>query len=280
MKVHVSHPVFDIESEIIKTGNAPCPVDLKSFQERIDRALGKMPDGKPKVRVVWGQAATQFVMGRQRMKYPFYRYMEGGEIQDIGTPRFYFEELHTNAELQTQGRWEQARWAWIDGEKVDLLGPIPEDGFYSPLFAIAHHDDYCCGGREFIRGEPCLGAYRPPTDSDITRLQRMHKRKEQASRHELDPTPEQVTKAAAEMAEKRDEQFRSNIREVIEDYIKTRSHSWDTLDPAVLQHGKYHWLRSSRKSGLTDEEIKQLGKKDQDGRNSTAVSAGSLATDR
>ena len=126
MKVHVSHPVFDIESEIIKTGNAPCPVDLKAFQQRIDRTCGKMPDGKSKVRIVWGQAATQFIMGRQRMKYPFYRYMDGGEIHDIGTPRFYLEELHTNAELQAQGRWDAARYADLDGERVDLLDRSPK----------------------------------------------------------------------------------------------------------------------------------------------------------
>lgn len=269
MKVHVSHPVFDIESEIIKTGNAPCPVDLKAFQQRIDRTCGKMPDGKSKVRIVWGQAATQFIMGRQRMKYPFYRYMDGGEIHDIGTPRFYLEELHTNAELQAQGRWDAARYADLDGERVDLLGPIPEEGFYSPLFAIAHHDDYCCGGREFIKGEPCLGAYRPPTDSDITRIQRMHKRKEQASRSELEPTAEQVAKAARKASEARDEKFRSNIREVIEDYMKTRSHSWDTLDPTPEKWGRFHFMGSHTKSG----KVKEDG-------SSTAVSAGSLATDR
>lgn len=268
-KIHTSHPVFDIESAIIKTRNVPSPVDLKAFQTRIDRICGKTPDGKSKVRVVWGQQATQFIMGRQRMKYPFWRYEEGGEIHDIGTPRFYLEELHVNAELQSAGRWDEARYTWMDGELVDILGPIPSEGFYSPLWCIAHHDDYCCNGKGYIKGEACLGAYRPPVDSDIERIQRMHKRREQAAQSEMEPLDAaQVEKKRLERSHTQDEAYRKKIRETIADYINTRSHSWDTLDPAVLNWGKYHFIGGHNKSG----------KRKADG-STTPVGAGSLAAD-
>jgi hypothetical protein len=252
-----SHPLFDIEAAIIANHNQPSPVDLKAWQGRIDAIVGKTATGQSRLRIVWGQAAEMISCGRVAKKYLFYRHQEGGQFHDIGIPRFYIEELHPNSELQQKQAWDRARYYFDEytRELIDVLGPIPEEGFYSSLFQIAHHDDLCCKGKETVKGEPCLGAYREPNESDLTRIRRMQYRRDHASNAENNPSEELIRKRAADMSTKRDEMWRKNIREAIEDYTKTRGHSWTTCDPAALQHGKYHWVGSHTKSGATAEQI-------------------------
>lgn len=256
---HQSHPVFDIEAEIVKAKNCPCPVDLKPWQQRIDRIAGISITGKPRLRIVWGQTADMFSCGRIAKKYPFWRYEESGQIHDIGIPRFYVEELHGNAELRRGDSWERSRYYWdeVTKERIDVLGPIPEEGFYTAVFMIAHHDSLCCNGKEVVKHEPCLGAYRPPCDSDLQRIRRMKWRRDHASNDDNTPSESLLTKRTESATEKRDERWRSNTRQVIDDYMKTRSHSWFTLDPGVLSHGKFHWLGGHSKSGATAELIRQ-----------------------
>src|SRR5262245_49127537 len=134
--VHTSHPLFDIESAIVANRNQPSPVDLKPWQNRIDSIVGKTPDGKSRLRIVGGQHGTTFSCGKTRRKYPFWRYEDAGEIVDIGIPRFYVEELHTNSELHHKDAWDNARYYYDEAtrELIDVLGPVPQDGFYSALF--------------------------------------------------------------------------------------------------------------------------------------------------
>ena len=253
-----SHPVFDIEAEIVKARNQVSPVDLRIWQDRLDKIAGKTVEGKSKLRIVWGQdynLASMISCGQRRLKYPFWRYEEGGEIHDIGTPRFYIEELHLNAELKRNGGWDKARYYWDEGVMIDVLGPIPDEGFYTCLFMIASHDELCCNGKGVVKHEPCLGAYRPPVDSDLQRIRRMKQRRDAASNDDNAPSESLLRKRAADMTEKRDEIWRKNTREAIDDYFKTRAHSWFTLDPAPYSWGKYHFTGGHSKSGLTQEAI-------------------------
>lgn len=249
-----SHPIFDVEAEIVKARNVPSPVDLKPWQDRINKIAGVSSTGKPRLRIVWGQSADMIACGRTAKKYPFWRYEEAGQIHDIGTPRFYVEELHGNAELRRKDAWEKARWYWDEGTLIDVLGPIPEEGFYTSVFLIAHHDALCCNGTGIVKHEPCLGAYRPPCDADLQRIRRMKHRRDTASNDDNAPSDALLEKRADDMTEKRDEKWRQNIREAIDDYVKTRSHSWTTLDPSVLSHGKFHFMGAHNRSGLKQEE--------------------------
>jgi hypothetical protein len=254
---HNSHPLFDIESAIIANRNQPSPVDLSLWQKRIDMIAGKTPTGQSRLRIIWGQSADMISCGRRALKYVFYRYQEGGQIHDIGIPRFYIEELHSNTELHHGDAWERARYYWdvSTGERIDVLGPVPEEGFYSAVFCVAHHDNLCCNGSGVLNNEPCLGAYRPPTDADLQRIQRMKWRRDHASNDDNAPSESLLRKRAEYATEKRDEKWSGSIREAIEDYTRTRKHSWFTLDPSVLSHGKYHWTRGHSRSGSTQEEI-------------------------
>lgn len=251
-QIHQSHPVFDVEDRIVKAGNQPSPVDLKPWQEQIDRLVGKTPDGKSRIRITWGQSYEQTRMicfGKWVLKYPFWRIEDGEGFLDIGKPRFFVEELHTNGELNAKGAWENARYSWIEGLRVDVLGPIPEEGFYECVFQIAHHDHLCCGGREVIKNTPCMGSYREPSDSDLERIRRMYFRREQASNDEATPSLELIQKRAASAIEARDDEWRTGIRDVIADFMRTHGHRMNSYDPAVLHNGKYHFLGSHTKSG-------------------------------
>ena len=241
----------------MKARNVPPPVDLKPWQDRINRIAGISATGKPRLRIVWGQAAEMVSCGRTAKKYPFWRYEEAGQIHDIGVPRFYLEELHGNAELRRKDAWDKARYYFDEAtrEMIDVLGPIPEEGFYTAVFMIAHHDKLCCGGKGVVKHEPCLGAYRPPADSDLQRIRRMKYRRDHASNEENTPSESSLERRAENMSEQRDEAWRQNIRAAIEDYTKTRSHSWTTLDPGALSWGKYHFTGSHSRSGLKPEEI-------------------------
>ena len=255
-----SHPVFDVESQIVNARNQPSPVDLKPWQDRLDKIAGKTTDGKSRLRIVWGQdygLASMISCGKRRLKYPFWRYEDGGEIHDIGIPRFFVEELHLRAELERGDGWERSRWYWDDatGEMIDVLGPLPEEGFYTALFQIASHGHLCCDGRGIVKHEPCLGAYRPPTDTDLQRVRRAKQRRDQASNDDNAPSESLLRKRAASMTAERDEKWRQNIRGEIDDYFKTRSHSWFTLDPAPYSWGKYHFMGGHSKSGLEKEDI-------------------------
>lgn len=256
--LHRSHPVFDIEAEIVRAKNCPSPVDLKSWQDRIDRAVGKTTDGKSRLRIIWGQdmnLASMFSCGQRRSKYPFWRYEEDGAIHDIGVPRFYVEELHGNFELQQKGLWDKARFYYDEESRefIDVLGPIPEEGFYSCVFLIAHHDTLCCDGKGVVNNEPCLGAYRGPVDTDMQRIRRMKWRRDHASNDERLPSESRIRKRSQDATEKRDEHWRAGIRAAIEDYSKTRSFAWTSLDPGLQAWGRYHFLAAHNRSGLKRE---------------------------
>jgi len=251
-----SHPVYDIEAEIIRAGNTPCPaaVNLKYWQSRIDQVAGKTVTGQSRLRIVWGQdreSTRMIVCGEWRSKYPFYRFQDGERIVDIGIPRFYVEEHIPREELMKNGRWDNARFQW-DGESLsmmDVLGPCPADGWYQAAFMIAHHDEQCCGGAEVENGEPCLGGYRQPTESDIERIQKALQRRDKAENSEIAPTPEQLEKRRQDILEARDERRGRELRERLDDWTKTHAHTWTTHDPTVISHGKYHWMSGHSKSG-------------------------------
>lgn len=251
-----SHPIFDNEDEIIRSGNSPCPaaVNLRYWQSRIDQVAGKTVTGQSLLRIVWGQdteATKMIVCGEWRLKYPFFRFQDGERIVDIGIPRFYVEELIPRASLMEKDRWENARYQWNQDtlEREDVLGPCPENGWYQAVFEIAHHDEVCCNGEGVKNGTPCLGGYRQPTESDIERIQRVLQRREAAANSEVAPTPEQLEKQRQDIVEARDERQRRELRERLEDWTKTHAHTWTTHDPSVISNGKFHWMSGHSKSG-------------------------------
>jgi hypothetical protein len=261
---HVSHQTFDREETIVAAGNCPSPVDLKPWQDRIDLIAGKTATGLSKLRITWGQdldKAGAWICGARRAKYPFWRYEEAGEIRDIGTPRFYVEELHNNAELRQSDHWEKSRY-YTDPQLglLDVLGPIPEDGFYTAVFTIALHDEVCCGGTGVLNNDICLGAYRPPCDADLDRIRRMKYRRDHAENQDLRPSQSRIEKMTEEAERKRDERIDKDSRAYMDDFFRTHGWKFTTDDPSRLKWGKYMFVGAHTKSGATIEEIKKWRK--------------------
>lgn len=256
------HPVYDNEAAIVDAGNTPCPVDLAVWQKQIDRMAGKTPSGLSNLRIVWGQdfnATKMISCGAWRMKYPFFRFEEAGQILDVGIPRFYVEELVPRETLMANGRWDRARYYHDpdSGELIDVLGPCPETGFYDTVFQVAYHDEACCDGREVKNHEPCLGAYRSPTDQDIDRIARILQRRDRATESDLNPSAAQSSRRYKAIISKQEAQVHSEMVDQINDFMKTHAFTWFTDDPTVIKHGKYHWTSGHNKSGSpSGKEIK------------------------
>lgn len=52
------------------TANVPAPSINPDFQKCLIEVFGSTPDGRPKLRVVWGQEATEFYHEQNRLRYP------------------------------------------------------------------------------------------------------------------------------------------------------------------------------------------------------------------
>lgn len=255
MNYQLSHPVFDLESEIVKAGNCPSPVDLAPWQQRLDDIAGKTVEGRSRLRIVWGQdenLASMICCGRRVHKYPFW-YRE--DLSTIGKPRFFVEELHNLSELNHGGAWERARYKRTAAGIVeeDVLGPIPEEGFYTSVFLIAHHDELCCAASGMVNGEICMGAYRPPADTDLQRIRRMKTNRDQASNDERKPSDARLAKRIEAATEARNEKWRAATREVIDDFMKNHAWRFTEDDPTALGWGRFHFTAGHSKSGLTKE---------------------------
>ena len=245
------------------TANLPAPRSTESFQRQLDKLFGKSAKGLSKVRVVWGQAPDQMMLvcGRWVRKFPYYRELRKREhadpgtglvlvehdLYEIGVPRYFVEQLH-DSEIEKAG-WERARFGTVDGIWQDILGPAPEQGFYTSLFAVGSHDARCCGGRESYKGVPCYGGFRFPGEIDLRRLRRMRHLRDTAPAASKDPLEQ-----AAEWDEKWQEHLDKEFGEVIDDYCKTRSHTWTNFDPALQQWGKWHFMGGHNKSGSPQAE--------------------------
>jgi len=182
---------------------APPDIDLDRFQKELTGIAGLSPNGLPILRLVWGQSERQIFEGRERMKYIFSstEYLEAWEISffsrkgkikrvqrlapsptppsvgrggllrpvvghtDIGIPRWMIEQWFP-PEIACAD-WEDERWAWVSGERVDVLGPAPREGLYMDAFyTIAEHRDECCRTAQSKRWR-CFGHYRAPARIDI-----------------------------------------------------------------------------------------------------------------
>lgn len=262
--------MFDVEAEIIKR-NYPSPVDIAPFQKRLDEIAGVDVSGRSNIKISWGQdmAEQMIICGVWHMKFCFYRFIDRKErlnpanglieisetMQEIGTPRFFISELHSNSELHANDRWENARYVWVsETERMDVLGPVPDTGFYTPLFTVAYHDELCCDGDEFIKGNACLGAYREPNETDLERVRRMKWRRDHASPDELMADANLTQKRAMDWQEKRNEKWQKGVREALDDAFRTHAVGWTTLDPTVKKWGKYAFLSAHNKSGTKKED--------------------------
>lgn len=184
--------------------NEPRPYVDPAFERELAKIAGSTLDGKPRLRLVWGQSpeATIFYCGRQRMRYIHHFsekmvgweaiwYDKGGKEQhrkrypltleppkadgarfvrpiietvDVGIPRWFIEQ-YMPPEVACAG-WHSQRYTtdFEKGEMVDELGPPPTQGMYEEAFHMIADHAKCCPKQ---KKNGCPGFYRAPDQRDL-----------------------------------------------------------------------------------------------------------------
>lgn len=215
-------------SMLLSNVNNPAPAIDPSLQQQLDEIGGVMVDGRPKLRLIWGQdpQATVFWQGRQR-----FRYLAGVEREfvgwkayelagvkiypptvqppktdalvveriwdekDIGIPRWFIEQIMPAA-IVCDG-WDDVKMdVGEDGTIIDSLGPKPSDGFYEEGFYMVADHSNCCLNNSFTPG--CKGEYRPPQQYDIEYVRWLVKQlNDEAFKYHWEdvPTPQTVVQS-------------------------------------------------------------------------------------
>lgn len=226
--------------------NFPRPAISGRWQEEFAKIVGKNDYGKPQIRLVWGPDEHRIAYGKLRKKYlaavlrkmvcweerspkgtirkhptsstppdtipidsivyPVY------ESTDIGKPRWYLEEWWAPELVMPD--WENQRYEWQEGVRVDILGPAPVEGMYRFFKCIQAED----------------GSYREPNDSDLedvkSLLRQRDQEKKQFSTRELQDDKEAIKKLAGQYTEiitskedKQGQEFEETIKEAIRPHL-------------------------------------------------------------
>lgn len=191
-------------SDFRPESNSEAPPISSGWQKQLTQIGGTLLDGRPKLRLIWGQSpdATIFYRGRQRLRYihhwteeivgwdahyydstgrlleikrfpPSLRPSEASgalivrpvlEVRDIGIPRWFIEQ-YMPPSLACAG-WEDSRHSLDEDtrEMVDELGPPPSQGMYEEAFMMIADHSKCC---EKGKQSGCPGEYRAPNQMDI-----------------------------------------------------------------------------------------------------------------
>lgn len=232
--------------------NFPRPSISDRWEKEISRLAGKNDYGKPMIRLVWGPDEHRIAFGKLRKKYlaaivnkmthweektskgTIRKYPPSGsppldlpidsmvypvyEKIDIGKPRWFLEEWWP-PELVTHD-WEENRYDWKDGIRVDVLGPAPTEGMYRTFLCIQTED----------------GKYREPNESDLETVRHLiymrdQEKKEygnrelQNDREAIQKLAEQYTAAIEEKDQEALDQFEETLKESIRPHIDKLVHN-------------------------------------------------------
>lgn len=145
------------------------------------------------------------------------------ESTDIGKPRWYLEEWWS-PELAASD-WDDHRYKWEDGIRVDVLGPRPNEGQYRAFRCIETND----------------GKYREPNEEDLQEvrqlLQMRDAEKKEYGNREVQNDREAIQKASEEVTnrinkqredalDKFEEELKEKIRPHLDKLVKNPQAVW------------------------------------------------------
>lgn len=209
--------------------------DVASFQKRINERVGLNKDGKPIIRLAWGQDVVQRAFGEETPRYWTRRKKAGEGYQYWRVPRWFLEKRLEPE--QYVDAWERTRWALTDadGTPVDK-GPAPEE-YYTFAYLCAEHESVdpvsgwanCCTRAYYTDRSRCWGRYRPPSDDDLQLISQAVRQME-ADKY-IDPyrpltaAELQETELAANMqVERANAEFEEYEAQMIRDFNKLHGH--------------------------------------------------------
>lgn len=202
---------------IVSDVYVPAPLKPDGFDAAVTRLRGYNPLGEPQWRVVWGM--DQFIPMEGNPRAPKYGDMTDTEF---GPACWLLEGWRAPEFFGTPEDWEDARYGWEDGKRVEYLRDYPNRGEYwliKPIVALE-------------TGRLCMVQLGPAT---LTFLEHIKK-----GQDEFKYSPSNVAmygKKVAERAKQREAEKAARSDEnadiVIEDFLM----AGDNLNRAVARGG-------------------------------------------
>jgi hypothetical protein len=207
---------------------------MANYQERINERVGLNKDGRPILRLVWGQDAMQRAFNEETPRYWTRRAKFGESYSYWRVPRFMLEKRMEPE--QYAPAWEASRWAIKDeyGVPVDKGPPPPE--YYTFAYLCATHEREgedgwaaCCTRAFYTNRTRCWGEYRAPTESDLDLVSRAMREMEADKFRDpyrpLTPAELAETELAANMqVERAAEQMEAYEADMLRDFNRLHGH--------------------------------------------------------
>jgi hypothetical protein len=131
---------------IYRASYQPPPDKPPFFDARLAQIGGRLLNGDPKLRVVWGCDARGFPWpDNQQLKYIC------PDDPEAGWACWILEQFVTSDFFGDPGEWERNRWRWQDGRNVEVMAPFPSGGEYVFVMQLATPD-----GETFPLGDQAL----------------------------------------------------------------------------------------------------------------------------
>ncbi len=118
--------IDDSGKEMYRDEDAPSPEIPSWFEARLSAVGGTTLDGRPRLRVIWGQDAKGFPWPDN--EHP--KYISPNNALK-GWSCFILEQYAGPEFFGDPGEWEKARFAWgEDGQRHEIMAPYPSRGEY------------------------------------------------------------------------------------------------------------------------------------------------------
>lgn len=196
--------------------NRPAPCDVTRWQELLD-GWGRTNDGRPKLKLVWGQQARHFARGDKRIKYPTATFIEkkayayylknlvtkelrqvtykeahgarnlneiplsyllDHSVDWVGEARWFVEEFYPTELWGAEEEWERNRYDYSDEPEGLWLKKV-----FIPHLGLWREDrlgPYPKSGKyEYLLKVEKDGKYCPPNDRTIDEVREIFKRREE-----------------------------------------------------------------------------------------------------
>lgn len=226
--------------------------DVKHFQKRIDRAIGKNKDGHSIIKLIWAPTVWTRYFGESMPEYWYARYRSKTGWKYKLVPRWLFVERIEPARYVDA--WEATRYIHEDG-RVGDRGPAPQEMFTLKSVCATHTElkndkgePYCCAAWEtkennYLR---CWGEYREPNDQDLGAIIEAFKTMEAnpffdkyspISSEELDFIAKQARHEHRTAMQAKDDRW----WEIFMDQVNFWGYRVNNDDPGVAHHGNKHF---------------------------------------
>lgn len=263
----------------------PPAFDMRTYQRKIDQIVGRNRDGKSIAKLVWMPEVWTFVVGERVKRYWVKRIKDGENWLYVSPPRFGLERrversAYYEAHQATRYQFDQRTGSMTD------LGPPPDEYYvFDGEGLIAEHDQFhgasgepkCCDDawegevkydlnhryelteKRVNAHRRCWGYYREPNESDLQRLAKGIKSRDEGKYFDpykpLSVEELAVIEIEANMqAQRVEEEADAQLKQASSEFNAVYGWRLNCDDPTKLRHGRQHFMGFNT---VTGETLKQ-----------------------